>query len=155
MKTKVGFLMYLWVTSMIIQANDAIFIQANDAIPQGTWEVVQVTIEINTDGNVQKRAYANATGITHIQCPQEWEIKDALRIQLRGAYEYEKDCRYVIEDNRLIISIDDNTTRAYQYELNGAELILTTEYEQPGKNEDHQVEHWTITLKQQVDNIKN
>ena len=147
MKTKVGFLMYLLLTSMLIQANDA--------IPPGTWEVVQVTIERNTDGTVEKNVYANATEITHIQCPQEWEIKDALRIHLRYAYEYENDCRYVIEDNRLIISDDESATQTYRYEINGEDLILTTEYEQPGRSEEHQVEYWTITLKQQVDNIKN
>ena len=45
MKTRVGFIRYLWVTS--------IRIQTNDAIPQGLWVVVGDTVEKNTDGKVE------------------------------------------------------------------------------------------------------
>ena len=45
MKAKVGFLRYLWVTSILIQANDA--------IPQGLGKVMGDTVEKKTDGKIE------------------------------------------------------------------------------------------------------
>ena len=192
MKAKVGILMYLLVASILIQANDTFpegtgdvvrksdlmgdVVQKNDLIPEGTedvvqknntipegwWNVVQVTVEQNTDGKVEKGVYANAAEVeSDIQCPQEWLIIHAPRgILLRYADGSENLYRYDIEDNQLIISIDDNTKYVYQYEIKGEEVTLTTVHEQPGKNEQRKaekqnVEQWTITLRKQERNINN
>ena len=147
MKARVGFLMYLLLTSMMIQANDTI----PQVIPEGWWDVVQVTVEKNTDGTVEKNEYATAAEVkSHIPCPQAWYVMHAPRsFLLRYDNGNENVFRYDIEDNLLIIYKEDGTTQSYRYEVNDEDLILTTAYEQPEKEEESNTEHWTITLKKQ------
>ena len=149
MEVRVGFLRYLWVTSILIQVNGA--------IPQGLWKVVGDTVEKNTDGKVEKNVYATVAEVkSPIPYPQEWYVMHVPQgILLRYADGSENLYRYDIEDNRLIISIDENTTQSYRYEVNGEELILTPVYEKSEKNVEHEGEHQIIILKKQGYNIKN
>ena len=148
MKVRVGFLMYLLLTSMLIQANDTI----PQVIPEGRWEVVQVTVEKNTDDTVETNVYDKAEEVkSDILCPQEWEIKEAPQgVLLRYANGNEIFFDYAIEDSLLIITIG-SVTHSYRYEINGEELILMAVFEQPGMN----VENWTITLKRKKQINKN
>ena len=145
--------MYLLVTSTLIQANDTI----PEVIPEGWWNVAQVTVEKKTDGIDEKNVYVNAADVkSDIPCPQEWLIiLIPSGIVLRYADESEKTCYYEVKDDKLIMIFDDGTTQSYQYELKDEELILTTIYEQPVKNAEQNTEHWTITLKKQEHNTKD
>ena len=147
MKARVGFLMFLLLTSMLIQANDTI----PQVIPEGRWEVVQVIVEKNTDGTVEKNEYATAAEVkSHIPCPQVWYVMHAPQCFLL-CYDNGSDkvFRYDIEDNLLMIYKEDGTAQSYRYEVNDEDFILTTTYEQPEKEEESNIEHWTITLKKQ------
>ena len=130
---------YLLFTSMTLHANDTI------SIPQGFWEVVQITVEKNIDGKIEKNVYDKVDEVkSNIKCPHTWLIVHTPQgILLRYDNGNEKSCYYDFDDNNLIISLDDGTKQSYKYELKGEELILTTVFEQSEKNK----EQWIIILK--------
>ena len=142
MKTKTIILICLLLTSIATQA----------ALPQGKWTVTQVTIEKNTDGNIQTTVYNTAAEMkSYYLCPQEWEI-NAQSIVLRYPSGREEiSPSYTIEGNRLMMMIEG--ALPYQYSTSGGNLILTTTCEYinnlPTGYTEHISELWNIVLKKQ------
>ena len=130
---------YLLFTSMTLQTNNTI------PIPQVFWQVVQITVEKNIDGKIEKNIYDKVEDVkSNIKCPHTWLIIYVPRgILLRYADRSEKLYYYDFDDKNLIISLDDGTKQSYKYEVKDDELILTTVFEQNEKNN----EQWIITLK--------
>ena len=144
MKARVRILMYLLLTSMMIQANDTIPIQ------EGLWEVVQVTVEKNTDGTVEKNVYDKAEEVkSNIRCPRVWVIIHVPQaILLHYADKSENLYFYDFDDKNLIMILDDDGLKqSYKYELKGEELILTTVFKPSERNKEQNIEQWTVILK--------
>ena len=141
MKAKVIISACLWLAGMSVQAAGY--------LPEGRWEVAQVTIEKDTEGIIETTEYNSAGDVqSSISCPQEWEIRDSQIILLRYPNGREDAFHYVLEDDKLMITIA-SVIHTYRYDLNGEDLILTTVYDQTGSDMEHITEQWTITLKQQ------
>lgn len=131
----------------------SIAVQATGMLPQGRWEVAQVTIEKNTDGNIQTTVYNTAADVqSYIPCPKEWEInkKNIVLHYLNGV---EESVEYTFEGDRLIILED--SMLPYWYSINGENLILTTTTTYiyannlPTGQTERIEEKWTIILKKQ------
>ena len=104
-----------------------IFAQSTDALSQGLWKVAQVTIEKNTNGELETTVYNTAAEVqSHIPCPQELEI-NAQTIVLRYSEGWEEAAEYSLEDGRLTIYIAVGA-QFYRYEIKGENLILTADY---------------------------
>ena len=131
----------------------SIAVQAAGALPQGRWEVTQVTIEKNTGGNIQTTVYNTAADVqSYIPCPKEWEINEK-NIVLHYLNGVEESVEYTFEGDRLIILED--SMLPYWYSINGENLILTTTTTYiyannlPTGQTERIEEKWTITLKKQ------
>ena len=140
MKTKTIILICLLLTSIAAQA----------ALPQGKWTVTQVTIEKNTDGDIQTTVYNTAAEVkSYILCPQKWEI-DAQTIVQHYPGGWEETAGYTIKGNQLTIMAAGNA-QLYQYSISGGNLILTATYDYvnnlPTGYTERINEKWTITLK--------
>ena len=146
MKTKIIISICLLLSSITIQATGV--------LPQGQWEVMQVTIEKNTDGNVQTAVYNTAADVkSHILCPQEWEINaETIVIRYPNGWE-ETSLSYIADDNQLIMQTADGAIPPYQYNTNGGNLTLITTYNYvnnlPTGNTERISEKWIIILKKQ------
>ena len=150
MRTKLVVLTCLLLVGMIMPS----FAQIKEVpktIPQGKWEVKQVTIEKNTDGNVQITAYNTAAEMQKYPLPIEWEIKDSQTIVWYYGNGVEQMLEYSLEENDKL-QIVTTTLQSYQYSINGntMTLITTNNYKQTlhtGHTE-HINEKWTIVLQQ-------
>ena len=131
----------------------SIAVQAAGALPQGRWEVAQVTIEKNTDGNIQTTVYNSVSDVkSRISCPQEWEIS-AQNIVLRYPDGMENIVKNILEDNQLTVYTFDGSIQLYQCSINGGNFILTATYDYmnmlPAGQIEKITEKWVITLKKQ------
>ena len=145
MKTKTVILTCLLLISITAQAD----------LPQGKWIVIQVTIEKNTDGDVQTAIYNTATEVqSFIPSFKELDIKNTQAIVLRYSDSREETAEYILEGNQLTI-MTAVAGKTFQYSTNGGNLTLTTTYNYvnnlPTGYTEHITENWTITLKKQSD----
>jgi hypothetical protein len=134
-----------------------ITVQAAEALPQGRWKVEQVTIEKNTDGNIQTTVYNAADEVkSYISCPQEWEINEK-SIVVRYPNGDEVLSLYVVDNGQLIMQTDDGVMPPYRYNINGKNITLTTTYSYvhnlPAGETERINEKWIVTLKKQKQNI--
>ena len=146
MKTKIIISICLLLSSIAIQATGM--------LPQGRWEIMQIAIEKNTDGNVQTAVYKTAADVkSHILCPQEWEI-NAETIVMRYPNGWEETSpSYIVDGNQLIMQTTDGPIPPYQYNTNDGNLTLITIHNYvnnlPTGNTERISEKWIITLKKQ------
>ena len=129
----------------------SIAVQAAGALPQGRWEVAQVTIEKNSDGNIQTTVYNTAVDVkSRIFCPQEWEIS-AQGIVLHYPDGIKDIVENTLEDNQLTVYAFDGSMQLYQCSMSSENLILTATHDYvnmlPAGQIEKIVEKWVITLK--------
>ena len=125
-------------------------VQAQNKLPQGKWAVEQVTIEKNTDGNLQTTVYNTAAEVkSYIPCPQEWEIGTE-NILLRYSDGSEESTALAFEGNKLKIAAA-GALQLYNYSITGNTLTLTITHNYRYNNPEGQMERieekWTIILK--------
>ena len=103
-------------------------VQAQNKLPQGKWEVTQITIEKNTNGKIDTAVYNAAKEIiSHIPCMQELEIKGE-NIVLRYSDGQEETADYTLQGDHLTIHIATGN-QIYKYKNNGSTITLTAFYE--------------------------
>ena len=103
-------------------------LRAAGTLPQGLWTVESVTVEKNTDGNLQTAVYNSAGDVeNYIPCPQEWEINEKTII-LTYSGGREKTVEYGIKGGLLIMEIA-GAIQSYKYDVKGENLILAVSYE--------------------------
>ena len=128
----------------------AMVAQTVGVLPQGLWKVAQVTIEKNTDGNLQTTVYNTAEEVqANMPCPQEWEIR-AENVTLRYANAGETTVAYELKGNKLTMATL-GAIQTYEYSTSGEYLFLTTTHKYGRYNPEWKVENieekWTISLK--------
>ena len=148
MKMRVGILVYLLVTSILVQANDT--------IPKGTWEVVRVFVEKNTDGKTEKKSYKTVSEIkSHIPCPQVWIVNEE-NIRLRYPDGIEDTAENKLEEGQLTVYAYDGCMFLYQCSINDGNLVLTVTHNyiniSPAGQVEEIVEKRVITLKKRKTN---
>ncbi|MCL2400825.1 MAG: hypothetical protein FWC91_13910 [Defluviitaleaceae bacterium] len=118
-------------------------------IPQGIWKVTQITIERNTDGNIETVVHNSAAEVqSFIPSFNELEM-DAQNIVLR--YDsWEERAQYNISGNQLIV-LTSVARQIYEYSMRGENLVLTAVYNYlynlPTGQTQQITENWTIVLK--------
>jgi len=123
------------------------------AIPQGKWTVIQITIEKNTDGNIQTTMYNTPTEVqSHYPRLQELEI-NARNIVLRYFNGWEEvSPSYTVTGNYLTLT-SELYSQPIRYNLNEDILMLFAThsyvYNLPTGQTKQITENWTINLKQQ------
>ena len=135
MKTKIIILTCLLLASIVAQATGD--------FPQGLWKVKQVTVEKDTDGNIQTIVYDKVSDVkSFIPFPEAWEI-DAQTIVLHYPAGEKEIVEYILENGRLTITAA-GAIQTYGYGMNDEILILDTII-----NNLHAEtrEKWIITLK--------
>ena len=107
----------------------SVIAQANDGLPQGRWIAEQVTIEKDTDGNIQTTVYNSIEEIqTHIPYPQEMEINEK-SIVLHYPEGWEESAGYSLKGDQLTIDIPAGAqTYKYDFKDNKLTLIATYQY---------------------------
>ena len=145
MKTKMIISVCLLLASIAV-------VQAASVLPQGRWTIAQVTIEKNTDGNIQTTVYNTAADVkSYIPCPQELEI-NAQSVILRYPDGTEETTQYTLEDNQLTILIAD-AIQSCQYSIKDGNLTLTAKHNYvnnlPTGHKERIAEQWIISLKKQ------
>ena len=123
---------------------------AQNKLPQGKWEVKQVTVEKNTDGKIDTAVYNAANEVkSYISCPQEWEIKGE-NIVLRYPNGVEETANYTLEGNTLKINAPAAVLQ-YRYNLSSNVLTMNAVYNYVNNQPTGQVERieekWIIVLK--------
>lgn len=126
-----------------------IAVQAAEKLPQGKWTVEQVTIEKNTDGNLQTNVYNKVTEVkSYIPCMKELEIK-AETLILRYSDGREEIMPLVLESNKLKIAAA-GAIFLYGYILSENTLTMTVTHKYGYNTPEGQVENieekWTIVL---------
>lgn len=129
----------------------AITVQAAGMIPQGLWEVEQVTVEKATDSSLKINIYNTAGEMqSYLPCPQEWEIGDAQTIKLRYADGWEETAKYTLEGNQLKIHAAA-AMQSYQYSIEGETITLSCTYNYlnnlPTGQTERIEEKWIMILK--------
>jgi hypothetical protein len=127
--------------------------KANETLPQGTWEVENITVDNNTDGKIENKAYGRNTKIhSYLPCPQKWEIKDSKTIVLYFEEGQKETTDYELKDNQLIIRYA-GAVQSYRYTVKDETLTLTITHKYKWNGSDGRVqnreEKWNITLKKQ------
>ena len=140
--------MYLSVTSILVQANDT--------IPKGTWDVVQVSVEKNTDGKTEKKSYKTVPEIkSHIPCPQVWIVSDE-NIILRYSSGIEDITENKLEEGQLTVYAYDGCLFLYQCNISDGNLVLTVTYDYinilPARQIQKITENRVMTLKRRTTN---
>ena len=133
----------LWLVGMSVQAAGS--------LPEGRWEVAEVTIEKDTDGDIKIAVYKTAAEVeSYIPCLKGLEIKDLKMLVLHYPNGFEETCEYTLESNQLSI-FAAAAVQSYNYNIRGEELILTTVYNyvnnRPAGYTENIGEKWTIILK--------
>ena len=124
-------------------------LQAQEKLPQGRWEVKQVTVEKNTDGKIDTTVYNTAAEVeSHILCVQEWKIT-ANNILLRYPNGIEETVDNTLKDNILTVYAFDGIEYLYKCSVNGENLILTITLNYRNRDLEAVVEKRTIILNQQ------
>jgi hypothetical protein len=131
----------------------SIVMRANDTIPQGLWDVTQITIEKNTDGNVELSVYDDVRKVkSFIPCPQIWEFRDSTTLVMRYLDNTEESGKYTLEDERFTVDLAV-AMQSYQYTLSEGKLTLRITHNYVNNlPEDHTEsieEKWIIELKMQ------
>ena len=102
--------------------------KANETLPQGTWEVEQVTSEKNTDGKIQTVVYNSTADIeSHIPCPQKLEIHET-GVILHYADEWKESASYSFKGDLLILFIPVGN-QTYKCEIKDDTITLTATYQ--------------------------
>ena len=126
--------------------------QANDSIPQGTWEVTQVTVEKTADGKVERATNRDAQTQTFIPCPQIWEFKDSKSIVRHYLDGTEEISDYSLEEKQLVIH-SPTALQNYQYTINGELMTLQITHNYVNNLPDGQTlqieEKWSIVIRKQ------
>jgi len=143
MITKALILSCLFLTSILIRANDT--------IPHGKWEVSQVTIEKNTDGKVETTVHDTLrAGQSFIPCPQIWEFRDSVNVVLHFPDGNKEVTNYVVDGNQITIGFL-GALQKYGYAVEDHKLTLTVthsyQWNQPSGNLAVIEEKWTVILK--------
>jgi len=103
------------IKTIILTCLLLIIIAAQAALPQGKWTVEKVTIEKNTDGDVQTTVYNNATEVkSFIPCMQELEI-NGQSITLRYGKDWEDTAEYTLDGDQVTINTASGP-QTYQYD---------------------------------------
>ena len=148
------FSIYVVITFFLTSyAQSHLVAQTFDPIPQGSWEVTQITIEKNTDGKVRKTAHRTINDVqSYISFPQKWVVMDSETIVFKYADGTEETTKYKLEGNQLMI----NTAVAMQsYQISYNEEILTLRITHnyvnnlPRDRSEIIVEKWIVELKKQ------
>ncbi len=131
-----------------------ITVQAGNTLPLGQWEVVQITLEKNTDGRVETTTYNKTDEVnSYIRFPQAVETGESQRIVLHYPGKVESTVAgYTLEDDLLTIR-SVGVVLQYQCHISNEilTLILVRHYSNniSEKELEHVTEKWVITLKQQ------
>ena len=129
-------------------------VQAQNKLPQGKWEVKQITVEKNTNGNPQTTVYNAVTEVKNdIRFPQMMEVKNGENMVLCYPDSIENiTTEYTLENNQLTIK-GIGTALQYQYSIDGGLLTLTSTCSYTSNamegNRKNIVETWVFTLKKQ------
>ena len=140
LKTKLGTIVVVCLLMTNVQAQSL----------QGKWSVEKVTIEKNTDGNVQTIVYDSATEVknSYVPCPQEWEVTGQ-NLVLRYPDGRVEPTRFTLAGNQLTMNAV-GAIHTYQYSLSGGKLVLSITYNYRNNLPTGQVaqieEKWTINL---------
>ena len=117
---------------------------------QGSWSVVSLMIEKNTDGKVETvvvDAFNNVE--SYLPCPQTWEFRDSTTAVLRFPDGREEGTMYHVEGDRFTIAFLGAFQR-YQYVVNDKNLTLTVTHtymmNQPSGHLATIKEKWMIVL---------
>ncbi len=127
-----------------MEKNDSIY-GLDNTLLQGQWEIVQVTVEKNTDEKIDTTVYNTTTEVqSFILCPNEWVINEHTIVwrYFNGA---EIAFEYTFGENQLTIKDGTPPMQSYQYNIQGEKLILTTYY-RVNNPPIHMDEKWTIVL---------
>jgi len=132
-----------------------------DSIPYGEWEVVQLTIEKNTDGKVETVVRDTENKVekaetdrlsdepSYISCPQMWDFKDSTNVVLRFPNGSEETSSYRIEGEKFSIRFQ-GAIHQFGYVVNGNNLTLTLtltyRWNQPSGHLADIEEKWTVIL---------
>ena len=128
--------------------------QDDDPQLQGLWEITQVTIGKNTDGDIKTSGYNTATEVkSYIPSFRELEIIDTATLILRYPDGTEETAKYALDGGQLVIYAED-ATLFYQYNINaGSTLILTAAYNYvnnlPSGYTERIGEKWAVILTKQ------
>ena len=125
-------------------------VTAQASIPQGIWVVTQVTIERNTDGDIETAVYNSVAEVqSFIPSFKELEIINAQSVKVRYDSWKEK-AQYTIDGNQLIV-LTSVAKQTYEYSMKGENLVLTAVYSYlynlPTGQTQQITENWTIVLK--------
>ena len=125
--------------------------QANDSIPPGTWEVTQVRLEKNTDGEIQRATNSTTAAMKEsVRFPLKLEIKESRNILLY--YDDSKEgisAEYTLEEGQLkIMSV--GIALEFRYSLSDEQLTLAFVHRYANRKSADKVENvtenWTVTL---------
>jgi hypothetical protein len=124
--------------------------KANEALPQGIWEVEQITVDKSTDGKGDKKVYGRSVKVqSYISSPHKWEIKDSKTIVWYYEDGREETCSYAIEGDRLTIQAA-TAPYTYQYSIKEEKLTLRITHNYvnnlPSGRTEKINETWTLVL---------
>jgi hypothetical protein len=127
-----------------------IHVQAKDVLPQGMWEVEQVSIEKNTDERTDNKVYRKQVHVpSYIRFPQKWEIKDSVTIVLHYDDGVEDIAFYELKGRQLSVHAPE-ALQTYQCDIkdNMMTLIIRHHYYNnlPSGRTEQIKEHWTVVL---------
>ena len=147
----------------------SVTVLAGDTLPQGIWKVEEVTVERSDDGNRQTEtnSTANSTGNkiqttryksvaevkNYVRFPAVLEVVDShtMLMQYWGVEE-KMTAEYTIAGNRITI-LEGPIGYTYLFRITEGNLVLTLEYEFPGKRTAGRTEilteKWNFTMSKQ------
>ena len=124
---------------------------AQAQIAQGRWEITQVVVEKNNNGNMDTTVYHSAAEVkSYIRFPQIWEVKDSGTIVVQYSDGEVETDKYTLDGKQLKIDRAVEM-QCFQYSLSEENLTLRITYyyisNMPGGKIEHIEEKWTIDLK--------
>ena len=126
-------------------------VEEGDELPLGTWEVLQVRLEKNTDGIIQRATINMASEQKEgIRFPQKLEIKESRQVILY--YDDSKEginAEYTLEDGQIKIT-SVGIILQYLYSISDEQLTLALIHRYLDRKSVSKVEditeNWTVTL---------
>jgi|GEM_PF-1219836 len=104
-----------------------IFAQSAEALPQGLWTVVRITMEESSGGKTQTTSYNTTDEVKDlIRFPQAIQLINAEEMVLSYSDREENfPATYTLENDKIQI-VEGVLGYNYQYKINDGELILST-----------------------------
>jgi len=99
---------------------------AQAALPQGTWTVTQVTVERNTDGNIETTVYNSAAEVQSPHSKLQELVVSAQGIVLRHLCGWEETISSYTADGNYLTMASELYNEPIRYELGEGTLTLFT-----------------------------